>query len=103
MGILRFRRWGKDFTDGLRLTIDRDDDDGGNVPDDDDENPLAAFAELCVNILSSSLGSGIGKGTSRGSAATIRRNDKGGEDVSTERYQGPAENLSAIANAILAG
>ena len=57
-----------DVLDITRSLLNRDDDEA-----DDDENPLAAFAELCVNILSSSLGSGTGKGTFRGSAAKLLR------------------------------
>ena len=57
-----------DISSSLLKRENNDDDEG-----DDDENPLAAFAELCVNILSSSLGSGTGKGTFRGSAAKLLR------------------------------
>ena len=57
-----------DVLDITRSLLNRDDDEA-----DDDENPLAAFTELCVNILSSSLGSGTGKGTFRGSAAKLLR------------------------------
>ena len=57
-----------EITGSLLSRGDDNDDD-----DEDDVNPLAAFAELCVNILSSSLGSGTGKETSRGSAAKLLR------------------------------
>ena len=63
------------ISDVLEITgslLNRDDDDDDDDKDDN-ENPLAAFAELCVNILSSSLGSGTGKETSRGSAAKLLR------------------------------